>query len=58
MGLTKQYLRYEQSALFGVVGSAKANIVLLQKQGVLGRYCAVGACENIIVWDLRTEEKV
>ncbi|XP_041353923.1 WD repeat-containing protein 3-like [Gigantopelta aegis] len=58
MGLTKQYLRYEHSALFGVVGSVRANIVLLQQHGVLGRFCAVGACENIIVWDLRTEQRV
>ena len=58
MGVTKQYLRYTPGPLFGVVGSPKANIVFLDVRGVKGKYCAVGACEDVIVWDLRTGEKV
>lgn len=58
MGVTKQYLRYTSGPLFGVVGSPKANIVFLDVRGVKGKYCAVGACEDVIVWDLRTGEKV
>ncbi|XP_064627988.1 WD repeat-containing protein 3-like [Lineus longissimus] len=57
MGLTKQYLRYAAGSVFNVVGSQKSNIVYLEVQGVKGKYCAVGACENVIVWDLRTGDR-
>ncbi|XP_046345376.2 WD repeat-containing protein 3-like [Haliotis rufescens] len=57
MGLTKQYLRYQHSAVFGIVGSQKSNIVFLDIRGTRGKYCAVGACENVLIWDLRTGEK-
>lgn len=58
MGLTKQYLRYQHTAVFGIVGSQKSNIVFLDIRGTRGKYCAVGACENVLIWDLRTGEKV
>ncbi|XP_062906768.1 WD repeat-containing protein 3 [Mobula hypostoma] len=58
MGLTKQYLRYAASAVFGVIASPKANIVFVQLRGEKGRYVAVAACEHVFVWDIRKGEKV
>lgn len=59
MGLTKQYLRYVPSAVFGVIGSQKANIVYVtQRGGEKGRYVAVAACEQVFIWDTRKGEKV
>ena len=58
MGLTKQYLRYAPADTFGLIATNKANIVFLDIKGVKGRYCAVGACEDVIIWDIRTGEKV
>ncbi|XP_072035883.1 WD repeat-containing protein 3-like [Amphiura filiformis] len=58
MGLTKQYLRYASSALFGVVGSNKANIVFVEQRGLKGKYAAVPACEHVFIWDIRKGEKV
>lgn len=54
MGLTKQYLRFVPSALFGVVGTTKANIVYTNDH----RYAAVSAVENVIIWNLKKSEKV
>ncbi|XP_041067791.1 WD repeat-containing protein 3 isoform X2 [Carcharodon carcharias] len=58
MGLTKQYLRYVASAVFGVIASQKANIVFVQLRGEKGRYVAVAACEHVFIWDIRKGEKV
>lgn len=59
MGLTKQYLRYVASAVFGVIGSQKANLAFVTlKGGEKGRYVAVGACEHVFIWDVRKAEKV
>uniref|UniRef100_A0A8C1YMG2 WD repeat domain 3 n=1 Tax=Cyprinus carpio TaxID=7962 RepID=A0A8C1YMG2_CYPCA len=59
MGLTKQYLRYVSSAVFGVIGSQKANIAFVTlRGGEKGRYVAVGACEHVFIWDVRKAEKV
>lgn len=58
MGITKQYLRYCASALFGVIASPKANIVFVTLRGDKGRYVAVAACEHVIIWDIRKGEKV
>ncbi|KAF4108985.1 WD repeat-containing protein 3 [Onychostoma macrolepis] len=59
MGLTKQYLRYVASAVFGVIGSLKANIAFVTlRGGEKGRYVAVGACEHVFIWDVRKAEKV
>lgn len=43
MGLTKQYLRYVASAVFGLIGSQKGNIVFVTLRGEKGRYVAVPA---------------
>lgn len=58
MGLTRQYVRYAECGLFGVVGSQKSNLLLLSLHGSKGRYCAVGVCENVVIWDLKTSEQV
>uniref|UniRef100_A0A3Q1H8L2 WD repeat-containing protein 3 n=1 Tax=Anabas testudineus TaxID=64144 RepID=A0A3Q1H8L2_ANATE len=59
MGLTKQYLRYVTSAVFGVIGSQKANIAYVTlRGGERGRYVAVAACEHVFIWDVRKGEKV
>lgn len=58
MGITKQYLRYEASDVFGVIAGNKANVTILNGFGGQGRFCATGACEDVIVWDIRTGEKV
>ncbi|XP_077392236.1 WD repeat-containing protein 3 [Festucalex cinctus] len=59
MGLTKQYLRYAAGAVFGVIGSQKANICYITlRGGERGRYVAVAACEHVFVWDTRKAEKV
>lgn len=59
MGLTKQYLRYVASAVFGVIGSQKANIAYVTlRGGERGRYVAVAACEQVFIWDIRKGEKV
>uniref|UniRef100_A0A671UEI5 WD repeat domain 3 n=1 Tax=Sparus aurata TaxID=8175 RepID=A0A671UEI5_SPAAU len=58
MGLTKQYLRYAASAVFGVIGSQKANIAYVTlRGGEKGRYVAVAACEQVFIWDVRKGEK-
>ncbi|XP_061493848.1 WD repeat-containing protein 3 isoform X2 [Rhineura floridana] len=58
MGLTKQYLRYTTTALFGVVASQKGNIVYVTLRGEKGRYVAVPACEHVFIWDTRKGEKI
>ncbi|XP_069801249.1 WD repeat-containing protein 3 [Dendropsophus ebraccatus] len=58
MGLTRQYLRYAASALFGVVASQKSNVCYVTLRGEKGRYVAVGACEHVFIWDTRKGEKV
>uniref|UniRef100_A0A4W3GL16 WD repeat-containing protein 3 n=1 Tax=Callorhinchus milii TaxID=7868 RepID=A0A4W3GL16_CALMI len=58
MGLTKQYLRYAATAVFGVIASPKANVVYVQLRGEKGRYVAVAACEHVFIWDIRKGEKI
>ncbi|PVD28024.1 hypothetical protein C0Q70_10605 [Pomacea canaliculata] len=58
MGVTKQYLRVEAKDVFGLVASPRSNIVLLKNMKGNVRQAAVGACENVIIWDLLTKEKV
>lgn len=59
MGLTKQYLRYAASAVFGVIGSQRANITYVTlRGGEKGRHVAVAACEHVFIWDVRKGEKV
>ncbi|XP_068631733.1 WD repeat-containing protein 3 [Battus philenor] len=57
MGLTKQYLRYAPSGTFNIIASADCNSTHVSLNGVSGRYVAVGACEHVIIWDMRLGEK-
>ena len=58
MGLTKQYLRYNPISQFGVIGSPRCNVVALKMRNTVGRFVAVAAVENVIIWDVRIGEKV
>ncbi|CAH2106548.1 unnamed protein product [Euphydryas editha] len=57
MGLTKQYLRYVPSGTFNVIASPDCNSTHVTLNGISGRYIAVGACEHVIIWDMRLGEK-
>ncbi|KAJ9598232.1 hypothetical protein L9F63_011053 [Diploptera punctata] len=57
MGLTKQYLRYAPAGSFNIIASSNCNVVFVTLEGQEGRYVAVAACEDIIVWDMRLGEK-
>ncbi|XP_026753064.3 WD repeat-containing protein 3 [Galleria mellonella] len=57
MGLTKQYLRYAPSGTFNIIASAECNSTHVSLKGISGRYIAVGACEHVIIWDMRLGEK-
>ena len=56
MGLTKQYLRYSTYGIFNLICGHKSNILFVERNK--RRLCVVGACENVIIWDLRKAEKV
>ncbi|KAL3284711.1 hypothetical protein HHI36_018859 [Cryptolaemus montrouzieri] len=57
MGLTKQYLRYIPAGNFNIIASSTCNVVFVTLESQEGRFIAVGACEHIIIWDLRLGEK-
>ncbi|KAJ8946740.1 hypothetical protein NQ318_002570 [Aromia moschata] len=58
MGLTKQYLRYIPAGNFNIIASQYCNVAFVTLEGQEGRFVAVGACEHIIIWDLRLGEKL
>lgn len=60
MPLTKQYLKYIACECFGVICSRKAGAILLEKNiNGVKRFLAVSpSLERVIVWDLKTGEKV
>lgn len=53
MGLTKQYLNHEPVGQFNIIASGRPNIVFITYNNADGRYVAVGAAENILIWDLK-----
>lgn len=57
MGITKQYFRYNASEVFGIIASNRSNIVFTELRGTSGRFVLVGGAENIILWDLKTNQK-
>lgn len=57
MGLTKQYLRYVPAGNFNIIASPKCNVAFVTLEGQEGRFVAAGACEHIVIWDLRLGEK-
>lgn len=58
MGLTKEYLRYAASGNFNIIVNGNCNVKFVTLESQEGRFVAVGACEHIIIWDLRLGEKV
>lgn len=58
MGLTKDYLRYVPAGNFNIIASPNCNVVFVVLNGQEGRYIAVGACEHVVIFDLRLGEKV
>lgn len=58
MGLTKQYLRYVPAGNFNIIANPNCNHAFITLEGQVGRFVAVGACEHVIIWDLRIGEKV
>lgn len=60
MPLTKQYLKYVQSASFGVICSRKSSALLLEKgeKGNRKLLAIAPALENVVTWDLKTGDKV
>ena len=58
MGVTKQYLRYKPSGKCNLIGSTWARLTLLDSSSRGDKLCAVGACEDVLLWNIRKAEKV
>lgn len=63
MGLTKNYLKFAPAGVCNVIGSSWAGIELLPSGSLpghtdIGTHVCVGACESLVVWDIRTGDKV
>lgn len=58
MGLTKQYLRYAPTNILGIIAGTRCNIKSIEYKGVIGKYVAVGACQYVLIWDLKRGETV
>ncbi|CAF0782132.1 unnamed protein product [Didymodactylos carnosus] len=65
MVLTKQYDRHCPERVFGIIGSGNGDICLLpQKTGSTikskgnSRRVLVAACENVLLWDLKTQANI
>jgi len=58
MGITKQYLRYKLSGKCNLIGSTWAHLTMLNRASREEQICAVGACEDVVLWNLRKAEKV
>ena len=68
MGLVKTYQRYSIVSQFGVVGSSRANVVLMERSGArpksslatenVSYLAATGANEDVNIWDTRKGELV
>jgi len=58
MGVTKQYLRYKPCGTCNLIGSTWARLTVLNSSSRGGQICAVGACEDVLLWNLKKAEKV
>ncbi|KAI1286797.1 WD repeat-containing protein 3 [Halotydeus destructor] len=59
MPITQQYLRWVSAGLpFGVIASTNGQTVFIELNGIKDRFVAVSACENVIIWDTKTGERV
>lgn len=54
---TRQYLRFEPSSVFGVIASSTAKILHVDLNNKCN-FVAVPACEDVLLWNLQTKEKV
>ena len=59
MGITKQYLRWIPSSMFGVIGSPIGNVIFInQNENINRQLVAVAACEKVFIWNVKTGELV
>lgn len=58
MKLTKQYLRFLPEGKFNIINSSKCNISFVKYNDKENRYIAVGAAEDVIIWDSRLSKKL
>lgn len=59
MGITKQYLKFVAAGNpFGIIASQNGEIVFLDLDDQKGKLVACSSCENIIIWDTKTGEKL
>ncbi|RWS06083.1 WD repeat-containing protein 3-like protein [Dinothrombium tinctorium] len=59
MGLTKQYLRYVESGpCFGTIASPNSQLAFIEVNGESGKHLATAACENVIIWEIKTGNKI
>lgn len=59
MGITKQYLKYAPAGSpFGVIASSNATCIFVPINDVADRFVACSACQQILVWDTKSGEKV
>ncbi|KRZ29329.1 WD repeat-containing protein 3 [Trichinella pseudospiralis] len=52
MGLTKQFLKYVLSGVCNIVASPSSSIIYVDAD-----HCCVGACQDVLLWNLKTYEK-
>ena len=55
MGITKQYLRFIPSAVFGIIGSTRGGVTSIPNRKHL---IATAAAEHVVIWNTKTGEKV
>jgi U3 small nucleolar RNA-associated protein 12 len=57
---TRQYLRLSETSLFGCIGSQNGDIqyIIDSKYGSNERLVATAVCENVMLWDIKTGQKV
>ncbi|OQR79441.1 WD repeat-containing protein 3-like [Tropilaelaps mercedesae] len=58
MGVTTQYLRFVAGASFGAVNNTDGRAVFVRIKSAKHRYVAVTVCEDVILWDLKTKDKL
>ncbi len=60
MVLTKQYDRHAPEKVFGIIGSGNATNIALSPSTTKSssRRVFVPACENVLLWDLKTHSQV
>ena len=58
MPIVKNYLKFDSKSQFSVIASPRSPIVMVNYEGSTDRFCAVANCENVCVYDTKTEERV